>query len=40
MVALDQFTGGKLSDDTALLWMQYLPEREPDVPTGAPVGLP
>lgn len=26
MIALDRFTGGKLSDDTALLWMQYAPK--------------
>lgn len=26
MIGLDRFTGGKLSDDTAILWIQYLPE--------------
>ena len=26
MLALNRFTGGKLSDDTALLWMQYEPD--------------
>ncbi len=31
MAALHQFTGGNLSDDTALLWMQYAPGPETEI---------